>query len=316
MQNPKFIILFLALAAAFCGCVEHDVSMVEFTLDVKASPETKGYVTGTTLVDDNGDQRFLYLSAWMRGSNGRQDNYFTNEPFFDDQDKWRHDPPIYVPFASSFDILGYCSSVAIPATDVQWGFPNNAERMRISFDAGHLQDDILYGAAYGNMSTAGGPVTMTMYHAQAWIDVYLHRKAGATGSPVTVTGVTLERLFTGCEVTVDANGGEPLAYCRTRRFVGGDFVMADPSGIYSQPLTEQGGTLKILVPEQDQTTLRIDYAVSDAHLSSTIELPHTHWVMGVHYRYEIEFDPLDEVFFLATYAVMPWTVGTNYTENI
>lgn len=308
--------MFLSLLTVSCSQVEPAIETAEFALAVRPSAATKGYVTGTELVDDSGDPRKLYLAAWMRGSNGRQDNYFANEPFFEDGGKWRHDPPIYVPIQSSFDILGYSSSVPIPDGDVLWGFPNNTERMRLTFGADHLQDDILYGAAYGNMSTSGGAVCMKMYHAQAWIEVDLHRMAGAQGGEVIVGGVTLENLFTGAEVTVDANGGEPFASCRTRHFIAGSHTMADPSGVYGAPLTEGGGSLRILVPEQEQCALVISYNISGVALSTRMELPHATWLMGRHYIYEIVFDPLYEVFVLADVTMKPWVEGTSYSEVI
>ena len=278
--------------------------------------ETKGYVVGTTLDDDSGEPRKMYLTSWMRGSNGRQDNYFINEEFYRDGDKWRHNPPMYVPIASSFDILGYTCSVPIPSEDVLWGFPNNSERMRITFGADHLQDDILYGAAYGNASGADGSVQMQMYHAQAWIEVILKRKEGATGADAILSAVSLEKLYTGCELTVEALDGYPEAHSRMRRFVADDYVMGDPVGLYNNPITVTGGSLRMLVPSQEQTSLKIDYVVSGCPLSKSLSLPHTYWEMGKHYVYEVIFDPIDEVFILGNVTVASWTVGADYTEHI
>lgn len=317
MKHTPYLVFLLSVAVmtALCGCAEN-VEMVEFQLTASVDHGTKGYVTGTYLVDDSGSPRVLFLSAWVRGGNGRQDNYFTNEPFYENVGRWRHNPPIYVPMQSSYDILGYSSQLGFDDGDVLWGYPNNAQIMRLTIGPTHLQDDVLYGAAFGIASGMGHDVTLQMYHAQAWIEVVLRRKAGAQGAEAIVTSVVLEKLYTGCEVTVNANGGVPSANCRTRQFAASDHVMGDPVGLYGCPVTEEGGSLRMLVPEQQQTFLVVNYEISGVDFSSRYELPHAYWLMGKHYLYEIVFDPLTETFVVAGATVEPWTVGNTYSERI
>ncbi len=309
-----FTLLPALLLAGACERPEAPQREAEFTFAVTAVP-TKGYVTGTDLVDDSGAERTIRLSAWIRGNNGRQENYFTDETFARDGAAWRHDPPIYAPVASTYDILGFSSQVPVPADDVLWGWPNNSDRMRLTFGEDHLQDDILYGAANSTLSTSSS-VAMQMHHAQAWVEVRLRRKAGATGADAVVDSVWLATVYHGCDLTVEANHGRPEATCSIIRFVATDCLLGDPDAICGHPVTEAGGSLRILLPQQAMTSLFVAYTIGGKQTVHRSELPHGHWVMGVHYIYDYVFDPISEVFALASATTEPWTTGSSYNERI
>lgn len=310
--------IFVALCALVAAsCTEGPVESVELTLSPGIA--TKGLVTGTGLADsDAAASRYIILSGWMKASNGREENYFTGEAFAPDGTSglWRHDPPLYMPVGSTVDMLGYSASVAIDPQDVTWGWLNNAERMRLTVGEGHLMDDIFYGASYGNRSADGGRVTLTMSHAQAWIEIRASRKEGAADVPVMISAVTLSDVFTGGELTVEALGGHPAASWSTRRFAPRDLVMPDPQGTFYGSNITTGHSVYVLLPEQSQGSIVVEYTVSGYPLRKEYALPHADWCAGNHYVYGFEFDPLTEVFVLASVTMEPWVEGSVYTETI
>ena len=319
MKRYLSYVFFLVVLAVSCETVDPSLTPPATELVPRANVSTKGFVEGTTLENHDGTDRKLVLSCWLRTQNGMAYNYFFQEIFSSQPDGWHADPPIYVPFASSFDLLGYSASVPIPNQDIIWGTPKYVERMRYSLSREHIYDDVLYGSIYGIGSMQASSINMTMFHSQAWVEVRIRLKDGAASDRhVKIHSAALLATYFGCDITVEANEGTPVAYVDLRHHYGDDLPLQISSGAFDTDLDYNGIAMRILVPQQDQTKLFLDYEIYGCPLTCTADLAPTRatWEMGKKYIYEFLVDPLNTVPILASVTVTDWDSGIEYTEGI
>lgn len=311
-MRTHILILIMIL---ICACT--DMAPQRQELSVVPAAGTKGVVPAETLVDDATGDRTLTLSGWMVGNGGQEGNFFVGYEFRRDgtSQRWRHTPPVYLPVESRLDLLGYSSSAPFDDADVTWGWPNSAERFRLVFGPERLDDDVLFGASYG-VTSATGLAQMRMEHSQAIIEVRFVRDAEAHDTPVYIRAITLEEVFTSGELTVEANSGLPYGTWKTRRFVAEDLVMPDGGLVYGHNVTTSLSSLRVLLPEQAQTAIVIDYDVDGELKTWRHDLPHTDWVMGRHYIYDIIFDPVQAGNVSLTVTVADWNSGEPFNESI
>lgn len=314
------LLLLLASLAGASSCegvrpaAEESVEMV-----ITPRPMTKGFVEGAVLKNDDNNDRKLVMSCWLRTMTGASYNFFYDEAFSFIDGGWHADPPIYVPFHSSFDLLGYSASRQMAQTDVIWGTPKQVERMRYSLSYDHMQDDVLYGAAYGITSVFANSIQMILYHSQAWIEVRVHLKEGADPSrDVRMKAITAQRTYACADISVEANDGIPTATTDLRHYYAADLPLAASVGGYGEEITFSDSVFRILVPQQLQTSLRLDYSVSGCDFTNIIDMSVSRatWEMSKRYVYEVVFDPISEIMALAGVTVNDWAAGSTYSETI
>lgn len=306
------------MAASSCSHVEAE-EPAGTELVVSAHAATKGFVEGAGLLNSDGTDRKLVMSCWLRTYDGASYNFFYDEAFAFTDGGWHADPPIYVPFHSSFDLLGYSASRQMAQTDVIWGTPKQVERMRYSLSYDHMQDDVLYGAAYGITSIFASSIQMIMYHSQAWIEVRVHLKEGADpGRDVRMKAITAQRTYACADISVEANDGTPTATTDLRHYYAADLPLAASVGGYGEEITFSDSVFRILVPQQLQTSLRLDYSVSGCDFTNIIDMSASRatWEMSKRYVYEVVFDPISEIMALAGVTVNDWDAGSTYSETI
>ena len=232
MKRTFKCLLLLALPLlASCSDAEPSDKPRELSFaPVAEVPAVKGFVTGTTLVDDATGGRPLYVSAFLHAQSGLNRDYFIGEAFGPSAGAWHADPAIFWPMGGRLDILAYSAAAPFPETAVAWGVPSAAERLRLSVGSDRLHDDILFGAAWHLSSTATS-VALPMQHSQAWIDVRLALAPAAAAIPVTVTSVVLRSTYVQGDLTVTSNAGSPEYSWSFVRFEARDRIVDEGSSV-------------------------------------------------------------------------------------
>lgn len=273
-----------AVLLSSCSGVEerHPVQGVPLTF---SSVATKGFVPDDELYDYYADDwRDILVSAYLHAQEGEDGDYFVASTFAHDDatSSWHCTPEeVYWPLGATMDFLALSTGVPLSAADITWGVPSAASRVRVAVPRTYLDDDILYGCAAGCAST-DGPVAMTFRHAQAYIDVTVRLALNTTGD-VRVSSVRLTDVYPEGDLTVVNDAGVAEASWSFRRFRAEDLELM-PS---SEPMSIPNTVGEILLPEQEQTSLVIDYTLDGAAHSRTIELPHERWIMGRAYSYDV-----------------------------
>ena len=322
-MRKRTILPLLAVASMLTACYMDEPMRVpvdgsrEVAFDA-AVPQTKGLVTGTVLEDETAGTRTLTISAYLHPQSGREGNYFKNETFSLSNGRWRHDPAIYWPMGGQLDFLAYSSTTPFSQADADWGTarwgePNAAERVRLGVGPDRTQDDILYGSLYHSATSQSDALGLEMNHAQAWIDVRLGKTENVSGD-VIVTRVALSNVYLAGDLTIENNFGDPVATWNTRRYYRQDIQVDDLNNVMGQPLPTGEVSLSMLLPEQEMTTMTIDYIIRGEEKTWTKELDHATWLMGKHYIYTVSFDepPVGDLTFTVTEE--PWNAGTEYSS--
>lgn len=285
------------LGTASCG-VKEEVSVQDGPQEIAFSltedpvtldgPATRGYVTGSTLVDNVTGPRSLRATAYLHPQVGEAQTYLENEEFVMSGDSWRRTPPVYWPMGGRLDFMVYSSGVPFEPEAIVWGAGNSAERMRIAVGRDHLQDDVLFGSSWGSVSSAGVPTALTLHHCQAWIEVSLKMKEGAAET-VTVDAVSLKNVYYDGILNIENNFGNPQMAWDFRGSEGRDRLVDDPQGVFGTTLTETASFVRMLIPEQEMTSIVVDYTIDGESKRSVTALPHMNWIAGRKYVYEYEF---------------------------
>jgi len=343
MKNFLTIAALSAAATLPVSC-EKRVSTVNFddntvkmpvTVIAVADKATKGYVTGATFEDtpfdklhggDSTVNRTMVMSAYMvpQGGNNtdpnsgswenasQEGNYFVGETFQKGDGCWKHDPAIYWPLASKLDFLAISSGKAFASGDVRWDSDNASSAVVLNVDRTFTQDDILFSAACGKLSSGGSDaVAMKFGHAQAWLSFELGANAD---SLISVKEIIVENVYTSGELNIsrkstDDEGIYASAKWNFRRETRKDEVFDDSFSAYGGAGTEdegykvtngipavvsQGDTpayLDMLIPEQGKTSFVIEYYLSGQPklLRYRFILANENWLMGEHYIYKVNF---------------------------
>lgn len=311
--------LTVLLAVTLAGCSHtleepQDNPVHELTLSCIVSRVTKGYLTGTVLEETPSDQlhaasktpspRDIRISAWLHPQTGEESAYFTDNVFRRSADGYWHncvggiEAPIFWPVGGDLDFLAYSvSSTSSLTSKAVWDAVNNASRVSIPIASGDcLQDDIVFSSAYrksvshGDEPVSDGRLTMQFHHSQAWIEFNLSTSVdgGDGGDPaVTVTGLVLENIYTSGDLTIHNDGGDATCSWSFRTASASDMtVVGTPLGLAATPTS-----FDFLLPEQKRTAFTLSYRLGETEkvFVKHVELPHSTWLMGYKYIYDITF---------------------------
>lgn len=252
--------------------------------DIDTSWGTKGVVTGTSLYDDKSGDRSLFLTARLHPQHGNDIDYLVNEEFNKESGAWKHSPAVYWPVGSTMDMLAYSAQTAFADTDIDWGVPNCAERVRIVVGSDRTDDDILYGACWNEVSPDSEGTALSMRHSQALLEFSFSLKDGSSAD-CRVQSVTIKNIHLAGDLIIENNAGFPDHRWEFRRYSAGDCSLQDGGAVYDRMLAASPVSMRILVPEQEMSSLKVVYSVNGEKKESTKDLPHANWLAGRRYTY-------------------------------
>lgn len=317
----KYLLLSLLFSVASCGLNDPIPAPADNGAELSfraTAPATKGFVTGTELEDDATGARTLTISAFLHPQTGREENYFTGETFSLSDGRWRHNPALYWPIGAQMDFLAYSSTRPFATFDgewgtARWGMPDASERFRLAVGQDRTQDDILFGGLYHQTTPQDGTLNLVMNHSQAWIEVQLTKNETVTGD-VIVRSVKLSDVYLYGDLDVMNNYGNPTASWNFRRSHTQDVQVDDPMSLMGRALGDGTSSLSMLIPEQDMTTLTIEYTMGGEDKTWSKELDASTWLMGRHYIYAVAFDQpaLGDLTLVITEE--PWNAGREFAS--
>ena len=281
----------LFLSAACNDIQQTDLRPGEIAFSVPG--ETKGVIEGSNLYDAaEGTWRNILVTAYLKPASGQlfsERPYFTAETFSrSGEQRWTHDPAIYWPVGGVLDMIALSSTEPLLEPDVIWTTGNTAAGVRVAVDRHHTQDDIMYGALFeaGSSTTT---TTLPMQHSQALIEVSCRRISGVNAR---LDSVILSSVFLEGDLEIMNNVGAPTIDWNFRRFRAYDVLVDDPEGIYGNNISTSARTVRMLIPEQQKTSITVIYTVGTSRRVHKETLAHENWLAGKKYHYELNFSPV------------------------
>lgn len=275
------------------------------TISPASELATKGYVTGTTLFDTEKDSlhgqsvtaaRTIMLSTYLVGQNGlTEGTYFCNEPFnITPRGVWAHDPDYLWPIGAQLAFIGYSTEVPLAIGEIEYDPVNCTEKMRISLDRSHTQDDFLFGYRTLTQPTDSSDGTsMTFSHAQAWIQFVISCAEGSEGT-VQFDRLVLLDAYTDGLLTVTHPYGYAEGSWSFRNSTACDTDVDDNLGVCGSVIGDKPLYLDMLLPEQTKDAVIIYYrymSAPEVQFQYKMPLSLSHWQMGRKYIYELRFNP-------------------------
>ena len=292
------------LLAVSCLKPAPTTESVPITVTALSSPQTRGYVEGTTLSDTPYDKlhsasdkthRTLVLTAWLYPQYGDDYEYFSDYVFQRQSDGvWHHDPIIYWPLGGTMDFMGYSSTQPFPVQNVTWGRGTSTDKLNLKFDKVYTQDDVLFACALNQNDRDEGPsVQMTFQHSQAWLEFILRTASSTEDNIITLYGITIKDIYTTGQLEIDHKFGSARGNWSFRFDGREDTLVDDNNGIYNTFMVHTNKYLDMLLPEQLMKNFIMEYTMegSDHHMFYEFEMPTATWQMGKKYVYEIIFSP-------------------------
>ena len=292
MNVYRYFIL-VCLLAAMTACSDMQPAERPHELSFSLSGMTKGIVDGGTMYDsDEASWRDLLVTAHLRPAAGQQFSerpYFTAEMFSRTAaNKWSHSPAIYWPVGGTLDIMALSTTLPLLEPDVAWFSGNAADGVRVAVSRHHSQDDLMYGALWG-VGSSSSATALEMNHSQALIEVKCRRSGGVAAR---LDSILLNKVYMEGDLEVLNNVGAPTMSWNFRRFRAYDVLVDDMNGAYGNPITSTASSVKMLIPEQEKTSITIIYTVAGQRRVHTQTLAHERWLAGKKYQYELNFVPV------------------------
>ena len=317
MKHFVFFLAVMAFVAA--SCAEISTKEVEEALKnpLELMPltdvSTKAAIDGTVFPND----RTLVVSAYYNAERGDSGNYFSNTTFSRNSSngRWVAANPKFWPFSGTLDIFAYSCDGLTQSDRTYLSKVTDGVTVTLS-DNRTTQTDVLFGHVAANSRVeTGNP--MTMRHAEALLvftasSVVDYNETMNFG--ITINSITVENAYYSGRLAVNATA-DLYSQC-TWDNLGSQGNKALPSnnvsGVklpYNVPNTSVSvtssaawhmgiGGIGILVPEQPQTRLYIEYTLHNGRdeQGNPVNNSMTHhwdctgdWTEGHKYVYDLQF---------------------------